>query len=114
MNPWLRRFFYLIFILIWLIVLTLPFAAFSLAARQQIQIGGSEGNHLRIFLIQEKMAEGIGVELARPFSGQPNCSETNVRYFMWVGEPENTIYCQCFNPDTGAAVSIFTGSCAAP
>ena len=60
-----RRLAILSFIVIWLILLSLPGLAFSLAARGQLQMGETEGNHLRIFLLQERDAEGIGLERAQ-------------------------------------------------
>ena len=92
-------------------LLSLPLLAFSLAARNQLQWGVAEGDHIRLFLIQEIDAEGIGVELARMASDNPACLETDVRYFMWSGAPENTRYCQCRNAASGELLSSTTGAC---
>jgi hypothetical protein len=107
MNPWLRRVLILLFVLVWLAILSLPLLAFTLASRQQIQLGSTA----RIFLIQEKEAEGIGVEWQRPYRPQPNCSQTSVRYLMWVGETENTTYCHCIDAQTGFATAVAQGVC---
>jgi len=103
-----------LFLLVWLFLISLPLFAFVLAARQQITIGSDEYNHLRIFLLQEKDAEGIGIEFARPFSADPSCVQTSVRYFMWTGEPENVTYCQCFDPQTNDNLPATVGVCNPP
>jgi hypothetical protein len=111
MRPWVRRLAYLLGILLWLLVLSIPFFMFALAARQQLQIGAAQENHIRLFLIQEKDAEGIGLEIARPEPDNPNCAQTSVRYFMWSGEPENVTFCHCFDPQTGHSLSATPGAC---
>lgn len=103
-----------IILIIWLFLISLPLFALTLAARQQITIGSEEDNHLRIFLLQEKDAEGIGIELARPFSADPFCIQTTVRYFMWTGEPEDTTFCQCFDPQTNDHLPAAIGVCSLP
>jgi hypothetical protein len=110
MNPWPRRVAYLLAILVWLLLISLPLVAFTLAARNQIQLGSVENSHIRLFLIQESNVEGIGVEVARPYAVEPTCTETSVRYFMWAGEPENVTFCQC-RDSTGAYLSASQGSC---
>jgi hypothetical protein len=111
MNPWLRRIVYLLVILVWLILMSLPLFSFVLAARNQIQMGSTEGNHIRIFLVQEKDAEGLGLEIKSLDSTNPGCAETSVRYFMWAGKPENVTFCQCVDPATGDALSAIQGAC---
>lgn len=111
MNPWPRRLAYALAILVWLVFMSIPFFAFSLAARQQLQLGSAEDNHIRIFLIQEKSAEGIGLEITRPVSSTPGCAQTSVDYFMWSGEPENVTYCQCTDQQSGHALSATQGAC---
>jgi hypothetical protein len=111
MNPWLRRLGYLLVILVWLILMSLPLFSFVLAARNQLQIGSSEGNHIRIFLVQEKDAEGLGLEIKRLDSINPGCAETSVRYFMWTGRPANVTFCQCVDLETGHALSTTQAEC---
>jgi hypothetical protein len=111
MNPWPRRIFFLLIALVWLIIVSLPIFAFALAARSQLQIGSTEGNHLRIFLVQEKDAEGIGFELTRSDPIDYACAQTSVRYIMWEGNPEDVTYCQCRDPETGEALSAAQGKC---
>lgn len=114
MKTWSRLIGCFLLILIWLFLISLPIFAFMIAARQQIQLGSDERNHLRIFLLQEKDVEGIGVELARPFSTYPPCSQTSVRFFMWAGIPENVTFCQCFDPQTNDNLPAVPGVCNPP
>lgn len=91
--------------------MSIPFFLFSLAARNQLQVGSPESNHIRIFLVQEKEAEGIGLEVKRLDSANTGCAETSVRYLMWEGVPENVTFCQCVDLETGHALSTTQGAC---
>ena len=91
--------------------MSLPVFAFVLAARNQLQIGPTEGNHLRIFLVQEMDTEGIGIERTRSGSFDLGCAQTNVRYIMWKGRPENVTYCQCRDTETGDPLSAIQSPC---
>ncbi len=79
----------------WAILITMPFFAFSLAAKKQLTAGDPQGTYLRVFALQEPGAEGIGVEFARPYGANSLCEQTDVRYFMWDGEGENVTFCHC-------------------
>ena len=114
MNTWPRFIGRFLFVLIWLFFISLPIFAFVLAARPQIRIGGDERSYLRIFLLQEKDAEGVGVELTRPFSTNPSCSQTYVRFFMWTGTPKNVTFCQCFDLQTNDNLPAAPGVCSPP
>lgn len=76
----------------------LPFLAFILAARGEVRIGGEERS-LRIFLVQEEEAQGVGISWERPLRDQTGCNKTRVTYLMWAGQAQNTAYCLC--PNTG-------------
>jgi hypothetical protein len=111
MNPWPRRLLYLFLILVWFMLISIPMIAFTLAARQQIQVGPAEGNHVRLFLIQERDAEGIGLETRRSAGHDANCMQASVRYLMWAGTPENVTYCQCIDTASGELQSAVPGKC---
>ena len=85
-----------------------------MATRGEIQLGRDAHNHLRLFLIQELEAEGVGVEWTRPTGGQPACSQSTVRYFLWEGDGENVSYCTCYDPLTGDFLSAVSSPCPAP
>lgn len=102
MRRWPKHLGCILILLVWLFLVSLPLCAFVLAARQEIGVGGPQ-NHVRIFLLQDREAEGIGLELTRPFSRTPSCTQTSVNYFMWVGEPDNVTYCLCGDAQSGQA-----------
>jgi hypothetical protein len=86
-------------LLIWLVIMSLPLLSVVLAMRGQIQLGGEEGAQARIFLLQERHVEGVGVEWSRPVRSEPECRRTAVIYFMWRGEGENVRFTSC-EPET--------------
>lgn len=98
MNRRPRYVGYLVFLLVWLFLISLPTFAFIFAVRGQVELGRTEGLYLRVFLVQEKDTEGVGIEFARPVSSQPTCLQTSVRYFLWAGQPQNATFCQCIDP----------------
>jgi hypothetical protein len=114
MNRWPRYFGYLVFLLVWLVLISLPTFAFILAARGQIELGSSESQYLRVFLLQEKDDEGLGVEYARSVSSQPHCLQTSVSYFLWAGQAQNVAFCQCIDPTTSSLLPAFPGPCYPP
>ncbi|MFN2221957.1 MAG: hypothetical protein ACK2UH_05365, partial [Candidatus Promineifilaceae bacterium] len=61
----LRRLVYLIVIILFLVVMTLPIFAFVLAARGELMIGSDQGNYLRLFMVNTDQAEGIGLQRVR-------------------------------------------------
>jgi hypothetical protein len=114
MNRWPRYIGFLVFLLVWLFLISLPAFAFVLATRGQIELGSTKGQQLRIFLVQEEDAEGLGVEWARPLSSQTHCLQTSVRYFLWAGQPQNVTFCQCIDPATDDLLPAVPGPCHLP
>lgn len=114
MNPWLRRILYLLVLIIWFVIMTFPFFAVFLASRGEIQLGHDTQQHVRIFLIQERNAEGIGIERVRPLPDTQTCTQTHVQYIMWAGKGENVIYCQCADTSTETTLPIDTAICPKP
>ena len=110
MKHWLRRLGYLIIVIIWLLIMAFPIFAFTLAGRGELTFGEAAGNHVRLFLLREPDAEGVGVEWTRPYRPQPACTQTSVTYIMWEGRNENTRYCQCFDEKSGAALPAVCSS----
>lgn len=90
-----------------------PTFAFTLSRQQQIQIGGYESSHLRIFLVIEEETDGIGFELTRPLITKSDCLKTSITYFFWEGgeSGQNTSFCQCYDPETGAPLPVSETSC---
>lgn len=120
MNVWLRRLLIMLGILVWLVALLTPTLAFVLARNGQVQIGGSDGRHWRLFLVQAEDAEGLGLERGRPVSppevapGTTRCRQTTVRYWMWAGVGQGVTFCQCIDAITGEGVNITPPPCLTP
>ena len=106
-----RRLIYLGIILLWLLVMAFPIASFVLATRGEIRFGDSVHNGLRIFLVQEDDAQGIGFEWSRRLRADPQCTKTVVRYLIWEGGENEfyTDYCLCYEQAENG--SQITGNC---
>ncbi|MCA9961181.1 MAG: hypothetical protein R3E31_24325 [Chloroflexota bacterium] len=113
MKIWLRRFLYLFILIIWLIAITFPFFAVFLASQGEIQLGSNSQRHVRVFLVQERSAQGVGIEWTRPLRESPTCMQTQINYMMWEGVGENVTYCQCTD-STGATLPVDTTICPLP
>ena len=113
MNRWLRRLLYFFVVVVWLAVMSFPLVAAILAVRGEIQLGDDPRSHLRLFLVQERQAQGVGVEWTRPVSKRASCSQSSVSYLLWEGEAENVVYCQCYD-EGGAVTSTVRHACDAP
>ena len=95
MREWGRRLGCLLLFLLWLAVMSLPLLSVLLAARGQIQLGSAERTQVRVFLLQERNVEGVGVEWSRPLRREPGCQQTTITYFMWRGPGENVRFKSC-------------------
>jgi hypothetical protein len=90
-----KKLIIIFFLVLWVFLISIPALSFFLAVNSQIKIGITESFQLRLFLLQEKNAEGLGLEIIQPFQSNHFCTQTTVRYWMWAGEPENVSFCQC-------------------
>ena len=108
-----RRLSYFAIGLIWLLILLFPLVAFRLAAAGEIVLGSDPGRQMRVFLIQEPDAEGIGIERIRPVATTESVQlrETVLTYLMWAGKGENTRFCQQFDRTSGAFLGSQAGAC---
>ena len=96
-----------------------PRVAVVRAGSGQSHRGNGEGRHWRLFLLQEPDFEGLGLERARPVApplAAPSaaCMATSVSYWLWAGEGQDALYCQCTDPATGAAVPDTPPACQTP
>ena len=112
MKRWLRRFGYLVIVIVWLMIMCFPTFAFSLAMNEQLQLGSMEGNHLRFFMVNEEAGDGVGVELTRPMLFS-DCRKTSVTYRRWEGSSlqQSASFCQCFDATTGDPLPVTPDSC---
>ncbi len=103
----IRRVIYLIIILIWVILMSLPIIAFVLATRGELGVGDAGESGFRLFLLNDPDLQGIGIERRRQLDREDNCLESTLNYILWEGENDNLdiTFCQCFDEDTGFADS---------
>ncbi len=111
MKRWLRRIFYLLIVIVWLAAMSFPILAFSLAGKGELTFGDDVRSQLRLFLVQESGAEGVGMAWTRPYRPNPSCSTTTIRYLLWEGDNDNAAYCQCYDEQTGAILPTTLQSC---
>ena len=93
--------------------MSLPLLTAVLARQGQIQVGRPEGSRVRLFLLQERQVEGVGLEWSRPLRQEPGCHRTTVIYFMWRGQGENVRFVTCpaaVNPATPGTVPAGTAA----
>ncbi len=109
-----RRLGYLAIIIIWLTLMCFPVLAFLIATRGEIRFGDITRSGIRVHLVQEVEAQGLGIEWSRRTNRQSNCSRTTVRYLLWEGESAgyNTEYCLCY--DLAGQYPQVVGSCEEP
>ncbi|GAB4160329.1 MAG: hypothetical protein Fur0021_32170 [Candidatus Promineifilaceae bacterium] len=109
MKQWLRRLGCFLLVLIWLVIVSLPLLAVIVARSGQVRLGAQESAHVRLFLVQEEESNGLGIEwtrASRQAEGAGSCWRTSVSYWLWKGEGENVMYCQCVD-----AAGNFTHAC---
>jgi hypothetical protein len=120
MSRTARRFFIVLALVAWLLVMLTPTFAAFLARNGQVTLGDPAGPHTRLFLLQDPDAEGLGLERARrvrpPAEGFPGviCLRTTVSYWLWRGEGQPASYCQCLDEATGAPSEAQSPSCLIP
>ena len=92
----LTRLGYVGLFLVWLVLMCAPafFCALMLNSGELVW-GDDPQDQVRVFLMQERGQEGLGVQWSRPLAAEPTCTQTTVRYWMWAGEGENRTSCVC-------------------
>lgn len=98
-------------VLIWAILMLIPFLLFALAVRGEISLntGVAPEQRLRVWLIMEPAQRGIGISTAAAVSsGDNTCVQTEVRFVLWQGRPEEPrTYCECYRrADDGGWIAL--------
>jgi hypothetical protein len=102
----LRRFGYALIVIVWLALMLLPILAFILAARGELMIGDVQASNIRLFMVNEDEAKGIGFQRVKKVDSESDgCFQTSVKYLLWEGQDSglNISFCACYDPDTGYA-----------
>ena len=83
----LRRFGYALIVIVWLVLMSLPILAFILAARGELMIGDVEASNIRLFMVNEDEAKGIGLQRVQKMDSENDgCFQTSVKYLLWEGQ----------------------------
>lgn len=91
-------------LLLWLLVMTVPFLLFVLAIQGQITIAhpgdvpdGHEHPLLQVKLIMEPDYRGLNITNSSvQRDGENLCVQTDVRFILWQGEGEPASFCDCY------------------
>lgn len=109
-NRLVRNVGYVLFVVVWLIVMTIPCLSFALVSRGELSWDRSTHDWDRVWLLQESRQRGLGYQSERVISDQsasggPICVRNSVRYFLWQGSAAgaDTDYCECFAGDGSSA-----------
>ena len=102
----LRRFAYSLIVILWLLLMSLPVLAIVLAVRGEVKIGDDQESNIRLFMVTEDEAKGIGFQRVKKANAErEGCYQTSIRYLLWEGQDSglNVSYCTCRDPETGYA-----------
>lgn len=123
-RPLRARLAWVAFLLVWVVILFIPFAFFTLASRGQITISHSgdvpdkfEHPLLQVRLISEIDYRGLLVinSTVDRTDALNLCVQTQVRYLLWQGEGEPATYCDCYaraqSEDEWLVASSVPGRC---
>lgn len=101
-------------VVLWFLLLLTPCMCFYFAAMQEmtIPLGGAPGQSLRVWLVMDSRTRGLGTSVGRVAQETPTevCVETATHFLLWQGEPENTVYCECYAREDAAQPWMYLGS----
>jgi hypothetical protein len=113
-------------VLLWMIVLLIPFFLFILAVDGEITLGHGgdipepEGHPLlQVRLVSEIDFRGLHITTSSQDRLNENntCVQTNVRYLLWQGDGDPAVFCECFEREQPDApwrqISTVTEPCGA-
>jgi hypothetical protein len=115
----IRRAGCIVLLVIWFGILLLPCFLIMLAVQGEITIstGGAPGQQTRLWLVSEPDERGLGISSASAIQSAPDavCVETSVRFYLWAGSSEPSVYCECYqreNADSAwASTTTTTAAC---
>ncbi|MEM6285460.1 MAG: hypothetical protein AAF787_24935 [Chloroflexota bacterium] len=97
----IRRFWFWVGIIAWVIILLVPFLLVVLAMRGNVEVNlpGDVPENLRVWMVMEKDQRGVAFSL--PTVAERTDEElqvqTNVRYLLWEGANEALAYCSTYS-----------------
>lgn len=110
----LRRTGCILGLLIWFAILLLPCFLIVLAVQGEITLttGSAPGQQTRLWLVSEPDERGLAVSSAAVTERGSNalCVETSVRFYLWAGQAEPSLYCECYERTSADAPWTTTGT----
>ncbi|NDJ60979.1 MAG: hypothetical protein GYB67_07630 [Chloroflexi bacterium] len=109
-----RRFGCGLGLVLWIVLLFVPCALFTLAIQQEIVIsqGSAPDQQIRIWLIMDADQRGLGVSSTSVQQSAEHalCVQTDTRFLLWQGQEDPLTYCQCYARETGEAAWAYQGT----
>jgi len=115
----LRRIGCALLLVLWFGFLILgPCAVVTLVSGNEIRIihsGVPDDNTLRVWLIQQAHARGLGISTGYSVNPDANtvCTVTDTHFVLWLGEGDSSHSCACYTPQAdGSYTSLSDGPAA--
>jgi hypothetical protein len=97
----------IVLVIVWFIILLIPafFILMFINGEFSIALGDAPEQKLRVWLVSEIRERGFGIATGSVASRDEMnvCVQTDVRYVLWQGSQESTVYCECFARGDGSA-----------
>jgi hypothetical protein len=101
-------------VVLWFLLLLTPCLCFYFSVQQEVTIslGAAPGQSLRVWLVMEARTRGLGISAGTVARENETalCVETTTTYLLWQGQPQNTVYCECYARDESAQAWAYQGS----
>jgi hypothetical protein len=89
-----------VFLLLWCVILLIPGFFIYMSVNQEIAIQWSDvpEHRFRIWLVSEIRQRGFGISTASIAQQDATsaCVQTDLRYLLWQGQGEPSVYCECY------------------
>ena len=99
-------------VVVWFIILLIPafFILMVINGEFSLTLGDAPEQKLRIWLVSEIRERGFGISTGSVTSRdeQNVCVQTDLRYLLWQGSQEPSVYCECFERLDAAAEWSYT------
>ena len=92
----------------------MPVLALLLAVRGELSWNLGDYRQHRVWVVMEEDERGLGWEVRRRVSrsNQDTCLQTTVGFWLWQGQPNSSIFCECYRSHSSGDMD-YLGSCAA-
>jgi hypothetical protein len=104
----------IVLVAVWFVILLIPafFILMVVNGEFSLTLGDAPEQKLRIWLVSEIRERGFGISTGSVASRdeQNVCVQTDLRYVLWQGSQESSVYCECFaRPDRSTEWSYVSG-----